>query len=108
MLIMVIFFLWFLCLTLIQMKDKKAAKVLIQRAKLNPDLYSSADILYAKKIKKNLKNWISRYIFKYTDDGQKFASRQETEELLLFEGMMQTGQATKDDYDHHPSNLAVF
>ena len=34
------------------MKDKKAAKVLIQRAKLNPDLYSSADILYAKKIKK--------------------------------------------------------
>ncbi len=38
------------------MKDKKAAKVLIQRAKLNPDLYSSADILYAKKIRKNLKN----------------------------------------------------
>ena len=38
------------------MKDKKAAKVLIQRAKLNPDLYSSADILYAKKIRKDLKN----------------------------------------------------
>ena len=38
------------------MKDKKAAKVLIKRAKLNPDLYSSADILYAKKIKKNLIN----------------------------------------------------
>ena len=38
------------------MKDKKAAKVLIQRAKLNPDLYSSADILYAKKIRKNLKH----------------------------------------------------
>ena len=38
------------------MKDKKAAKVLIQRAKLNPNLYSSADILYAKKIRKNLKN----------------------------------------------------
>ena len=38
------------------MKDKKAAKVLIQRAKLNPDLYSSAGILYAKKIRKNLKN----------------------------------------------------
>ena len=37
------------------MKDKKAAKVLIQRAKLNPDLYSSADIMYAKKIRKNLK-----------------------------------------------------
>ena len=38
------------------MKDKKAAKVLIKRAKLNPDLYSSADILYAKKIRENLKN----------------------------------------------------
>ena len=38
------------------MKDKKVAKVLIKRAKLNPDLYSSADILYAKKIRKNLKN----------------------------------------------------
>ena len=38
------------------MKDKKAAKVLIQRAKLNPDLYSSADILYAKKLRKNIKN----------------------------------------------------
>ena len=38
------------------MKDKKAAKVLIQRAKLTPDLYSSADILYAKKLRKNIKN----------------------------------------------------
>ena len=38
------------------MKDKKAAKVLIQRANLNPDFYSSADILYSKKIRKNLKN----------------------------------------------------
>ena len=38
------------------MKAKKAAKVLIQRAKLNPDLYSSADILYAKKLRKNIKN----------------------------------------------------
>ena len=38
------------------MKDKKAAKVLIKRAKLNPDLYSAADILYAKKIRENLKN----------------------------------------------------
>ena len=38
------------------MKDKKAAKVLIQRAKLNPDLYSLADILYAKKLRKNIKN----------------------------------------------------
>ena len=38
------------------MKDKKAAKVLIQRAKLNPDLYSSAYILYAKKLRQKLKN----------------------------------------------------
>ena len=38
------------------MNNKNAAKVLIKRAKLNPDLYSSADILYAKKLRKNLKN----------------------------------------------------
>ena len=44
------------------MKDKKAAKVLIQRAKLNPDLYSSADILYAKKLRKNIKNAEQRHI----------------------------------------------
>ena len=44
------------------MKDKKAAKVLIKRAKLNPDLYSSADILYAKKLRQNLKNEEQRLI----------------------------------------------
>jgi len=44
------------------MKDKKAAKVLIQRAKLNPNLYSSADILYAKKLRKNIKNEEQRLI----------------------------------------------
>ena len=44
------------------MKDKKAAKVLIKRAKLNPDLYSSADILYAKKLRKNIKNEEQRLI----------------------------------------------
>ena len=38
------------------MKDKKAAIVLIKRAKLNPNLYSSADILYAKKLRKDIKN----------------------------------------------------
>ena len=44
------------------MKDKKAAKVLIKRAKLNPDLYSSADILYAKKLRKNIKHEEQRHI----------------------------------------------
>ena len=44
------------------MKDNKAAKVLIQRAKLNPALYSSADILYDKKIRKNLKNEEKRLV----------------------------------------------
>ena len=38
------------------MKDKTAAKVLIKRAKLNPRFYSSAEISYAKKLRKNLKN----------------------------------------------------
>mgnify|MGYP005716624271 FL=1 len=37
------------------MKDKKAAKLIIKRAKKNPFLYSSADIFYAQKVKK-LKN----------------------------------------------------
>ena len=44
------------------MKDKKAAKVLIKRAKLNPDLYSSADILYAKKLRKDIKNEEQRHV----------------------------------------------
>ena len=34
------------------MKDKKAAKLILKRAKKNPFLYSSADIFYAKKVKK--------------------------------------------------------
>ena len=33
------------------MKDKKAAKLILKRAKKNPFLYSSADIYYAKKVK---------------------------------------------------------
>ena len=34
------------------MKDKKAAKILIRRAKANPDLYSDSEIKYAKLIKR--------------------------------------------------------
>ena len=34
------------------MKDKKAAKLIIKRAKKNPFLYSAADLFYAKKVKK--------------------------------------------------------
>ena len=33
------------------MKDKKAAKLIIKRAKKNPFLYSAADLVYAKKVK---------------------------------------------------------
>ena len=33
------------------MNNKKAAKKLIKRAKLSPDLYSEADVKYAKMIK---------------------------------------------------------
>ena len=33
------------------MKDKKAAKLIIKRAKKNPFLYSAADLFYAKKVK---------------------------------------------------------
>ena len=34
------------------MYDQKAAKILIKRSKKNPILYSHAEILYAKRIKK--------------------------------------------------------
>ena len=37
------------------MKDKKAAKILIKRAKANPDLYTDTEVKYAKLIKKTLK-----------------------------------------------------
>jgi len=41
------------------MKDKKAAKLILKRAKKNPFLYSSADIFYAKKVKKLEKDALS-------------------------------------------------
>ena len=41
----------FLCLNS-NMDDQKAAKILIKRSKKNPILYSPAEILYAKRIKK--------------------------------------------------------
>ncbi len=34
------------------MDDQKAAKILIKRSKKNPILYSQAEILYARRIKK--------------------------------------------------------
>ena len=37
------------------MNDKKAAKLILKRAKKNPFLYTKEEIHYAKKIKKNLK-----------------------------------------------------
>ena len=41
----------FLCLNC-NMDDQKAAKILIKRSKKNPILYSTAEILYAKRVKK--------------------------------------------------------
>ena len=37
------------------MKDKKATKILIKRAKANPDLYTDTEVKYAKLIKRTLK-----------------------------------------------------
>ena len=37
------------------MKDKKAYKILIKRAKANPDLYTDTEVKYAKLIKRTLK-----------------------------------------------------
>ena len=36
--------------------DKKAAKRIIRVAKVNPNVYSTADVLYAKLIKRRIKN----------------------------------------------------
>ena len=37
------------------MKDKKAAKLIIKRAKKHPELYTKEEIRYAKMIKKKIK-----------------------------------------------------
>ena len=37
------------------LKDKKAAKKLIKRAKKNPTLYSTSEVLYAKMIRQSIK-----------------------------------------------------
>jgi len=50
----------FFCLRInTYMKDKKAAKLIIKRAKKNPYIYSQADIFYAKKVKKLEKDALS-------------------------------------------------
>ena len=36
--------------------DKKAAKRIIKVAKTNPNIYSTADVMYAKLIKRRIKN----------------------------------------------------
>ena len=38
------------------MKDKKAVKLLLKRAKKHPELYSKDEIRYAKLVKKRIKN----------------------------------------------------
>tara|TARA_B100000287_G_scaffold391352_1_gene402944 strand:- start:1018 stop:1176 length:159 start_codon:yes stop_codon:yes gene_type:complete len=37
------------------MKDKKAAKLIIKRAKQHPDWYSKEEVRYAKQIRKKIK-----------------------------------------------------
>jgi len=37
------------------LKDKKAAKLIIKRAKKHPELYSKKEIFYAKMIRKQIK-----------------------------------------------------
>jgi len=38
------------------MKDKKAAKLIIKRAKKHPELYSEREVFYAKMIRKQIKD----------------------------------------------------
>ena len=49
------------------MKYKKAAKILIKRAKANPDLYTDTEVKYAKLIKRTLK---------LSNDEQQFSQNQ--------------------------------
>jgi len=37
------------------LKDKKAAKTIIRRAKEHPEWYTKQDVLYAKMVKKRIK-----------------------------------------------------
>ena len=37
------------------MKDKKAAKLIIKRAKKHPDWYTEKEVYYAKQIRKQIK-----------------------------------------------------
>ena len=37
------------------MKDMKASKLIIKRAKKNPDLYSEREVYYAKMFRKQIK-----------------------------------------------------
>ena len=38
------------------MKDKKAAKLIIKRAKKHPELYSEREVYYAKQMRKQIKD----------------------------------------------------
>ena len=38
------------------MKDKKAAKKIIKRAKKHPDWYTEQDVYYAKMVRKRIKD----------------------------------------------------
>ena len=38
------------------MKDKKAAKLIIKRAKKHPEWYSKEDVRYAKRVRKRIKH----------------------------------------------------
>ena len=38
-----------------KLKDKKAAKLIIKRAKKHPELYSEEEVRYAKEFRKRLK-----------------------------------------------------
>tara|TARA_A100000172_G_scaffold18210_1_gene9964 strand:+ start:397 stop:543 length:147 start_codon:yes stop_codon:yes gene_type:complete len=38
------------------MKDKKAAKLIIKRAKKHPELYSESEVYYAKQMRKQIKD----------------------------------------------------
>jgi hypothetical protein len=52
------------------MKDKKAAKILIKRAKKHPELYTEKEVYYAKMVKKRIKQE-KKDAKRHTEDSSK-------------------------------------
>ena len=58
------------------MKDRKVAKILIKRAKKQPDLYTAQEVLYAKLFRKHERKINNSDTKRRGDDGLRGTSEQ--------------------------------